>query len=334
MLIYTIEYSIKHEAWFTITKSPECLMVPLTNQSPECIATMTTHQLLKVNHVDYSCYILTFQCIDTLTSRVPSVGIWLWGSQVEGAGRSGGCSGAWPHTVCRTQEQEAEEDVGMHTQRQHFQHWYMQQCYVLLHVHRHNSLPVDLRRETVSPPGTISHSSASHNSTRHYLCHTSWRTGPEYSYIHTYVWTKQETTMYSIGHAMGGTQMAVCWLIYTHLRGSSLNRNFPRSCSLVGVINNVSGEAKICNLTKNNNIRSAWLSTMLGSIGILFFSTHCWKQKCKLFLHALQYCSWVKPLQWNQMSLYAFPICHMKHGQQRGRETIWKGTIACQWHLS
>ena len=40
-----------------------------------------------------------FQYIDTLTSRVPSVGIWLWGSQVEGAGRSGGCSGAWPHTV-------------------------------------------------------------------------------------------------------------------------------------------------------------------------------------------------------------------------------------------
>ena len=40
-----------------------------------------------------------------------------------------------------------------------------------------------------------------------------------------------------------------------YLRGGPLYRNFSRSCSVVGVIGNVSGQTKICNLIRDNRIR-------------------------------------------------------------------------------
>ena len=49
----------------------------------------------------------------------------------------------------------------------------------------------------------------------------------------------------------------------TYLRGGPLYRNFSRSCSVVGVISNVPGQTKICNLIRDNRIRSEWLSVLL-----------------------------------------------------------------------
>ena len=40
-----------------------------------------------------------------------------------------------------------------------------------------------------------------------------------------------------------------------YLRGCPLYRNFSRSCSIVGVISNVPGQTKICNLIRDNRIR-------------------------------------------------------------------------------
>ena len=68
-----------------------------------------------------------------------------------------------------------------------------------------------------------------------------------------------------------------------YLRGGPLYRNFPRSCSVVGVIGNVSGQTKICNLIRDNSIRSEWLSVLLTSYSTL----HCVSiiQLCSLFPH-------------------------------------------------
>ena len=49
----------------------------------------------------------------------------------------------------------------------------------------------------------------------------------------------------------------------TYLRGGPLYRNFSRSCSVVGIISNVPGETKICNLIRDNRIRSELLSLLL-----------------------------------------------------------------------
>ena len=56
-----------------------------------------------------------------------------------------------------------------------------------------------------------------------------------------------------------------------YLRGGPLYRNFSRSCSVVGVIGNVSGQTKICNLIRDNKIRSEWLSVLLTCYSTLYF---------------------------------------------------------------
>ena len=92
---------------------------------------------------------------------------------MEEAGHSGGCPGAKTHTVCRTGGEIGGN--GGHGYPHHKETAFPALTYtyatvlstVCIYVHRHSSLPVDSWRERVSPPVTISPSSASHNSTHH-----------------------------------------------------------------------------------------------------------------------------------------------------------------------
>ena len=65
-----------------------------------------------------------------------------------------------------------------------------------------------------------------------------------------------------------------------HLRGGPLYRNFSRSCSVVGVISNVSGQTKICNLIRDNRIRSEWLSVVLTNNSTLHYVSSIIQLRC------------------------------------------------------
>ena len=66
-----------------------------------------------------------------------------------------------------------------------------------------------------------------------------------------------------------------------YLRGGPLYRNFTRSCSVVGVIGNVPGQTKICNLIEDNRIRSEWLSVLLTCYSTLHYVSII--QLCNIF---------------------------------------------------